>query len=129
MSLLKFIEVDGKMTPVYAQKLRGEVWLHFNGRTFIYEDESQSQAKKKGAKAAHAGDLLAPMPGKVTKLLKNAGEDVKKGDVVIVMEAMKMEYTLKSDGDGKITAINCQVNEQVSLGKVLAHITPKQGPA
>lgn len=122
-----FIELNGQTIPVYAQKIKGEVWLHLNGKTFLYEDEQQ--LRKKTKKSAHAGDLIAPMPGKVTKILKNAGEEVKKGEAVIVMEAMKMEYTLKSDGDGRIQAIHCKANEQVTLGKVLVHIEPTQGQA
>jgi len=116
------IELNGKTVKVYAQKIKGETWLHMNGRTFIYQDEAQQQMKKKGKQSAHAGDLIAPMPGKVTKILKQSGDSVTKGEVVVVMEAMKMEYTLKSDGNGLIKTVNCKVGEQVSLGKILVHI-------
>lgn len=116
------IESNGKTIKVYAQKIKGEVWIHMNGRTFIYHDEAQQQMKKKGKQSAHTGDLIAPMPGKVTKILKQEGEAVSQGEVVVVMEAMKMEYTLKSDGSGKIKTVNCKVGEQVSLGKILVHI-------
>jgi biotin carboxyl carrier protein len=40
------------------------------------------------------------------------------------MEAMKMEYTLKADGDGTIDKISCSVGDQVILGKILVHISP-----
>jgi len=121
----KLIEHDGKSAQVYAQKLKGEIWIHLNGKTFIYEDETRP-IKKKGTKSLHTGDLIAPMPGKITKILKKSNESVKRGEPIIVMEAMKMEYTLKADGDGQITAINCQLGEQVTLGKTLVHIQPQK---
>jgi acetyl/propionyl-CoA carboxylase alpha subunit len=104
-----------------SQLVQGTLWVHVNGRTFIYEGKK----KKWGAKAskqAKPGILAAPMPGKVTKILKSLGESVAAGEVVLVMEAMKMEYTLKADVAGKIERLNCKVGEQVALGKVLAEI-------
>ena len=59
------------------------------------------------------------MPGKVTKILKTSGDSVRRGDVILVMEAMKMEYTLKAESDSKISSIACAVGEQVTLGQTL----------
>ena len=67
------------------------------------------------------------MPGKITKVFKQMGDQVKAGDAMIVMEAMKMEYTLKADVDGSIQKIDCQVGDQVALGKILLVITEAQG--
>ena len=62
------------------------------------------------------------MPGKITKILKVQGEIVAAGDVILVMEAMKMEYTLKAERAGVVSGLTCSLGEQVSLGKKLAHI-------
>jgi biotin carboxyl carrier protein len=105
-----------------AQMLRGQLWVHFEGRTFIYESPAQKKFGRSGAGKAKSGNLIAPMPGKITKLLKKSGDQVQSGEVVLVMEAMKMEYTLKADIGGKIQKINCQVGDQVALGKLLAQI-------
>ena len=105
-----------------AQMVKGQLWVHFEGRTFIYENPAQKKYGKKGAGKAKSGDMLAPMPGKVTKLLKAVGDRVSAGDVVLVMEAMKMEYTLKADISGEIKTLSCQVGDQVALGKLLAQI-------
>jgi biotin carboxyl carrier protein len=105
-----------------AQMVKGQLWVHFEGRTFIYENPAQKKFGKKGAGKAKSGEMLAPMPGKVTKLLKNVGDKVAAGDVVLVMEAMKMEYTLKSDIAGEVTTVGCKVGDQVALGKLLAQI-------
>ncbi|MGZ5279078.1 MAG: acetyl-CoA carboxylase biotin carboxyl carrier protein subunit [Pseudobdellovibrionaceae bacterium] len=105
-----------------AQMVKGQLWVHFDGRTFIYENPAQKKFGSKGAGKAKSGDLLSPMPGKVTKLLKKAGDKVAVGEVVLVMEAMKMEYTLKADVAGEITDLACKVGDQVALGKLLAKI-------
>lgn len=105
-----------------AQLVKGQLWVHFQGRTFVYESPLQKKFGKKGAGKAKSGEILAPMPGKVTKILKNVGDSIQAGDLVLVMEAMKMEYTLKADVGGKIEALSCQVGDQVALGKVLVKI-------
>ncbi|MFV3131546.1 acetyl/propionyl/methylcrotonyl-CoA carboxylase subunit alpha [Niveispirillum sp. KHB5.9] len=71
-----------------------------------------------GAHADHGGHgrLTAPMPGKVIALLVEEGATVTKGQPVIVLEAMKMEHTLKAPSDGTVTHLRFQVGEQVSEG-------------
>ncbi|MNU08488.1 2-oxoglutarate carboxylase large subunit [compost metagenome] len=64
------------------------------------------------------------MPGKVTKLLLGVGSAVQAGQAVLVMEAMKMEYTLKSEIAGTIETIECAAGDQVVLGKTLVKIKP-----
>ncbi|MBJ7415046.1 MAG: acetyl/propionyl/methylcrotonyl-CoA carboxylase subunit alpha [Niveispirillum sp.] len=71
-----------------------------------------------GAHADHGGHgrLTAPMPGKVIAILVEEGTSVAKGQPVIVLEAMKMEHTLKAPADGKVTHLRYQVGDQVSEG-------------
>jgi acetyl/propionyl-CoA carboxylase alpha subunit len=113
------IEVDGKNHLVQAQKIAGKLWIHLFGKTMAVDEDSRKSARKKGSSAAQSVHLLAPMPGKVTKLFKKSGELVKKGDAVLVMEAMKMEYTLKAQAEAHIAQIHCQIGDQVVLGKML----------
>jgi biotin carboxyl carrier protein len=105
-----------------AQMVKGQLWVHFEGRTFVYENPLRKKFGQKGAGKAKSGDLMSPMPGKITKLLKKEGDQVAAGDVVLVMEAMKMEYTLKADVAGEIKTVSCKVGDQVALGKLLVRI-------
>jgi 3-methylcrotonyl-CoA carboxylase alpha subunit len=57
--------------------------------------------------------MISPMPGKILKILKNVGDEVTKGTGLIVMEAMKMEHTIKASKDGKIEKIFCKEGDQV----------------
>ncbi len=70
--------------------------------------------------------MISPMPGKITKILLSEGSDVQIGQAVLVMEAMKMEYTLKAEVAGTVEGIHCAVGEQVALGKALVKIKPAE---
>lgn len=74
--------------------------------------------------AVAAGDtpLTAPMPGKVSKIVAKAGDAVKKGDVVLMLEAMKMQNEIAAPVDGTVKSINVDVNENVKPGQIMAVI-------
>jgi len=64
-------------------------------------------------------NIKAPMPGKILKLLVQEGQDVKKGDVLFVLEAMKMENAIKSPGDGVLKKVLVQAGQTVEKNQVL----------
>ncbi len=64
-------------------------------------------------------DIKAPMPGKVLNIVVNKGDEVKKGDPVLILEAMKMENVLKADNDGVIKSILIESNENVEKNQIL----------
>ena len=64
----------------------------------------------------------APMPGKILAVKANAGQAVKKGDVIIVLEAMKMENDIVAPQDGTIASVSCAVGDQVEAGALLASL-------
>ena len=68
-----------------------------------------------GAKKVEAGAA-----GKVFKIEKNVGDAVKKGDAVVIIEAMKMEIPVVAPEDGTVASIDCAVGDAVEAGKVLA---------
>jgi len=79
-------------------------------------------APKAAAPAGAQGGVKinAPMPGKILGIKANAGQVVKKGDVLLVLEAMKMENEIVAPQDGTVASINTSVGEQVEAGAVLA---------
>ena len=70
----------------------------------------------------HEGGLEAPMPGKVIKVSVAPGDPVKKGDEVLVIEAMKMENAVRAPREGTVKAVACQVGDMVAPGTVLVEI-------
>jgi 3-methylcrotonyl-CoA carboxylase alpha subunit len=71
------------------------------------------------AEEAGGGRLTAPMPGKVVALHVKTGARVRKGQPLVVVEAMKMEHTITAPADGEIAAVNVSVGEQVDEKKEL----------
>lgn len=71
------------------------------------------------AGAQGAVKVNAPMPGKILKVNVNAGTAVKKGDVLLVLEAMKMENEICAPQDGTVATVECSVGDSVETGKVL----------
>ena len=82
-------------------------------------------APKAAAKAAApagaqgAVKVNAPMQGKILKINASAGASVKKGDVLLVLEAMKMENEICAPQDGTVATVECSVGDSVETGKVL----------
>ena len=62
----------------------------------------------------------APMPGKILEIKANAGQSVKRGEVLLVLEAMKMENEIVAPEDGTVASINVSVGNSVEAGNVLA---------
>jgi 3-methylcrotonyl-CoA carboxylase alpha subunit len=71
------------------------------------------------ATALAKGSLLAPMPGKVVKVFVDEGKKVAKGDVLMVMEAMKMEHSIRATADSVIKSVHYEVGQLVDLNAVL----------
>ena len=78
-------------------------------------------APKAAAKpvAAGATTVSAPMPGKISKILKKAGDTVKSGDVLIMLEAMKMQNEIMAPADGKVADVRVNEGQAVNTGDVL----------
>jgi 3-methylcrotonyl-CoA carboxylase alpha subunit len=74
--------------------------------------------------AAAASRIVAPMPGTVTRILAEPGADLQRGAPLIVLEAMKMEHTLRAPADGRLQALKCAVGDVVQEGAELAEFEP-----
>ncbi len=74
------------------------------------------------AASGDAGSVVisAPMPGKILNVKANVGASVKKGDVVLILEAMKMENEVVAPEDGTIASINVAAGDSVEAGDTLA---------
>ena len=77
-------------------------------------------AKPQAAAAAGSVKVNAPMPGKIVAVKANAGDAVKKGQVILVLEAMKMENDIVAPQDGTVAGINVAVGSMVESGETLA---------
>jgi 3-methylcrotonyl-CoA carboxylase alpha subunit len=76
--------------------------------------------------AALDGAIVAPMPGMVTALAVAQGQTVKRGEILLVLEAMKMENALVAPFDGVVAVLNAALGASVTEGAVLARIEKEQ---
>ena len=121
------LEINGTEYTGFVQKIKGELWVHLNGRTFSYKPEQKGFESSGANQAADPRFITAPMPGKIIKVINNVGDEVAEGETVVVMEAMKMEYTLTAAANVKVEKINCSEGQQVSLGDKLVEMEVLDG--
>ena len=118
--------IQGVEKIILAEVIDQKFWCHLDGETYAFETADlnpQLKSKRKAKSNSKSANLItAPMPGKITKIFVKEGETIKKSQPLLVMEAMKMEYTLKSDIDTTVEKINVQVAQQVTLGQMLIHL-------
>lgn len=109
---------------IIAEIIDQKIWYKLDGQVYSYAipDLSQSSSRSNHKSAKSADRIVAPMPGKITKIFVSQSQQVKKGDALVVMEAMKMEYTLKSDIDATVEKVLVNLSEQVSLGHLLVQL-------
>ena len=81
-----------------------------------------SAAPKASSAGAGAVKVTSPMPGTILAIKVTAGQTVKKGDVICVLEAMKMENDIPAPQDGVIASIDVQKGASVNAGDVLASL-------
>jgi len=85
-------------------------------------DEEKAGPRAATRQVASAGAVTAIMPGKIIRVLVTQGQQVVEGDVICILEAMKMENELKAPKDGTVKALHIQQGQDVEMGAVLAEI-------
>ncbi len=103
-----------------AARRGGEVIVFDRGEAYEFTLDTGERAE--GEAAAGDGAILSPMPGKVVAVNVKLNAKVKKGDALLVLEAMKMEHTLTAPFDGKVVELKAKAGEQVSEGFVLVRL-------
>lgn len=88
-------------------------WVFLDGQVFCFEMLNERARRRT---AGHHGTLTAPMPATVVSVQVAPGDTVKRGDTLIVLEAMKMELPVRAPADGTVTKVNCRPGELVQPG-------------
>ena len=110
------IRLDGRVFKARALR-EGRDWHVFSGgeyRRLTLREALQGQDAD-----TRAGSLAAPMPGKVIQVMSRPGETVKKGQPLLILEAMKMEHTITAPADGVVKEVHFAAGEQVLEGAEL----------
>jgi len=114
------ITFEGKCYQASSTTDENNIYIFIEGKQFTFKKSNPditSSGEYEGT-----GEVHAPMPGSVVKILVKEGDEVEIGSPVIVIEAMKMESTLYADIKGTVSEVNVAVKEQVNTEKVLVRI-------
>jgi acetyl/propionyl-CoA carboxylase alpha subunit len=122
------IIVDGQSHDVRMKEGDGLYIVQLSGEIFevIVEDErTRRLASLKSSLGAVAGEAIikAPMPGVVVEVLVTPGQRVEKGDIVIILESMKMQNELKAPRAGQIHAVRVIAGDKVDQNTIMVTIT------
>lgn len=116
-------DVSYRIDLMESNPLTGALTLKVNGRTlegklaYKIEQLLQSMGMQTGKKVQK--DIKAPMPGLVLDILVKEGDEVKEGDDLVILEAMKMENALKAPQDGTIGSVEVNVQDKVDKNQLL----------
>ena len=112
----------GGQRVAFAARGDSVTWVFLDGRTFVVPDPDG--APNRVATRDDAGALAAPMPATVVAVNVAAGADVVQGDVLVVLEAMKMELPIKAPRAGRVGRVLCHPGQLVQPGAPLLELEP-----
>ena len=125
---------DGTLTAVLgAERVRATVVMQKDditllpGAGLVWRLRLDDPAAKAAETEGGSGKLTAPMPGTVVRVLVEEGQDVERGAPLMLLEAMKMEHTIKAPAAGRVTAVNFAAGDQVAEGVELLSIEIAEG--
>ncbi|NBD13092.1 acetyl/propionyl/methylcrotonyl-CoA carboxylase subunit alpha [Corallococcus silvisoli] len=121
------VEVAGRRRALGYRRAGGTLWCSLDGVTRHLRDVSFRPPSER--ERASDGRLRAPMDGRIIRVSAEVGATVKRGDVLVVLEAMKMESSLVAPTDGVVTALNVTVGAQVPARHVVAVVSPEGNEA
>jgi 3-methylcrotonyl-CoA carboxylase alpha subunit len=111
--------VDGRLA--YAARGRRSTWVFMDGSTYVIEPDSRDASNR-----VHVADdqmaLSAPMPATVVAISVTPGQDVATGDLLVMLEAMKMELPIRAPRAGRVKTLACRVGELVQPGVPLVEM-------
>lgn len=114
------VEHDGRADLVYVAGPPDDCWAFCNGD--VYRIARETTPGRRAALADAARSLAAPMPATVLKICVEPGASVRAGDIVIILEAMKMELPLRAPGDAVVSAVHCKEGDLVQPDTVLVEL-------
>jgi 3-methylcrotonyl-CoA carboxylase alpha subunit len=122
---------DGSLATVLDGVSRRIIVLDHGPETAVFLDDESWRLLEIDPLAAHAGEdptagrLTAPMPGRVTQLMIEPGMRVRRGEPLMIIEAMKMEHTVSAPVDGIVEAVRFAAGELVEEGAELIALVPQ----
>ncbi len=116
------LEVEGEIRRVFLTAGQHGGWYGIEGQSYPFSTNAKNRvASEQGTEAAR-GDLDAPMPGRVLKILVSKGDSVESGQRLLILEAMKMELPIRAPQAGVVRDLHVTVDQSVDPGQPLIEI-------
>jgi biotin carboxyl carrier protein len=113
------LEAEGRRHRIRAARQAGRVFVWCDGEVFEF-----LEARRTDRGGSERGDLLAPMPGRIRQTLVSEGEAVQRGQVLLILEAMKMEHAIRAPRDGTVSRLPHREGDLVETGTPLVVLAP-----
>jgi geranyl-CoA carboxylase alpha subunit len=121
-TLRRAVTLDGRRLTLCGLIDRENGWLDFAGVSLAFQDLATRPPQRNDADAG--GNVTCRMHGLVVKLEASVGQTVKRGQLLLAIEAMKMEHRIEAPIDGVVAELGATQGQQVSPGRLLARIEP-----
>ena len=112
------VQLNGRSRIAHSAKVGDVWWVHIDGHIFCIEKTEAGSAD-----GDSDGGMTAPMPGKILEVKVADGQTVEAGELLLVMEAMKMEHRIVAPTDGVVAKVNFSIGDQVQQGDVLVEMS------
>ncbi len=131
-----FLNLGGSLYSVITQNKSLEVVIDdednkievmMNGRLYetqVLDERALLMAQRRGGLGGGSGEVHAPMPGLIVKVVVEDGQTVTQGQTLVILESMKMQNELKSPTDGTVKAIHIEASQSVNKNDLLIEIEP-----
>jgi biotin carboxyl carrier protein len=113
------LNIDGKIHDVLINSNTTSHYVYVNGRCYQIEKKSALQILGEKGDKQQTISVTTSMPGRIVKILRKEGQEVKEGQAVLILEAMKMQNEIKSPRAGRIIKIGPKFSESVETGALL----------
>ena len=119
------IKIGDRIIKSIVTEGEQEKYIFIDGNVYKVKPVQLTGRTNKRKKEAGEADLDSPISGKIVNVKSKKDDTVKKGDVLIVIEAMKMEYLIRAPYDGVVKKVNFKENDQIEIGQTTVEITKK----
>jgi biotin carboxyl carrier protein len=118
------VDANGRRRMVVVAHAADHSWAMVDGEAFRVDTASLAHAPAAATSGHRATDdgLSAPMPATVTRVLVQPGQTVARGEIVVILEAMKMEMPLRAPRDGIVAHVRCEAGNLVQPGQPLVEL-------
>jgi biotin carboxyl carrier protein len=114
------IKIGDRLIKSIITEGEKEKFVFVNGQVFRVKPVELTGKKK--VRKKEEGNLSSPISGKVVNVKVKKGDSVKKGEVLMVIEAMKMEYLIRAPYSGKVRIVNFKEKNQIEIGQITVEV-------